>query len=98
MLKIQTCPCSEIYVNAGIVMVSVSKYINFLNNLRDSIWFDICSVRDTSERQFLDFFFLIFLILRLFQRSSWDRGLHYLLLKGFPFGMPELFAKILMTP
>lgn len=57
MLKIQTCPCSAIYVNAGIVMVSVSKYINFLNNLRDSIWFDICSVRDTSERQFLDFFF-----------------------------------------
>lgn len=57
MLKIQTCTCSAIYVNACIVMVSVSKYINFLNNLRDSIWFDICSVRDTSERQFLDFFF-----------------------------------------
>lgn len=98
-LKLQTFTCSTIYVDACMHCNGFVHLNAFLNILRDPIWFDKCSGRDTFERQFLKaFFFQFSWSFQLFQRSSWDRGLHYLLWKGFPFGMPKLFAKILMTP
>lgn len=60
MLKLQTCTCSTIYVDACMYCNGFVHLNVFLNILRDPIWFDKCSGRDTFERQFLKAFFSIF--------------------------------------
>lgn len=82
MLKLQTCTCSTIYVDACMYCNGFVHLNAFLNILRDPIWFDKCSGRDTFERQFLKAFFQFFLILPTLPTFKLGQGFALFIMEG----------------